>query len=185
LVRWGQKRSTLYGFVIVLAMLVAGVTYLLVDGDTIPGLFRVIDGHPRLPQVIYGRQPKVNDGHTIRGLAQVIDGDTVRYKGRTVRLVGFDTPETGDRARCEQERALAARASARLRELINTGSASLQFVRCACPPGTDGTQSCNFGRSCGTLKIDGRDVGTILITEGLARPFLCGPFSCPRRRSWC
>jgi succinate dehydrogenase/fumarate reductase flavoprotein subunit len=30
----------------------------------------------------------------------VFDGDTVRWEGRTVRLVGFDTPETGNRARC-------------------------------------------------------------------------------------
>ena len=28
----------------------------------------------------------------------------------------------------------------------------------------------NYGRACGTLRIDGRDVGDILIAEGLAVP---------------
>jgi endonuclease YncB( thermonuclease family) len=30
----------------------------------------------------------------------VIDGDTISARGRVVRLVGFDAPETGNRARC-------------------------------------------------------------------------------------
>ena len=34
------------------------------------------------------------------GPIEVIDGDTVRQQGFTYRLVGFDTPERGDRARC-------------------------------------------------------------------------------------
>jgi len=38
------------------------------------------------------------------GPIDVIDGDTVRYQGSTYRLVGFDTPERGDRARCDDER---------------------------------------------------------------------------------
>jgi len=29
------------------------------------------------------------------------------------------------------------------------------------------------------------DVGDILISEGLARRFVCGATSCPRRRPWC
>ena len=45
------------------------------------------------------------------GAVQVVDGDTIRAGGRTVRLVGFDAPETGSRARCESERTLGAAAS--------------------------------------------------------------------------
>jgi endonuclease YncB( thermonuclease family) len=53
------------------------------------------------------------------GAIEVIDGDTIRAHGRTVRLVGFDTPESGFRARCESERTLAAKTTFRLRQLVS------------------------------------------------------------------
>ena len=37
-------------------------------------------------------------------IIEVIDGDTVRLNGAVYRLVGFDTPERGDKARCDDER---------------------------------------------------------------------------------
>ncbi len=49
----------------------------------------------------------------------VIDGYTIRVAGRTVRLVGFDAPETGSRAHCGLQRMLAARATSRLRQLVH------------------------------------------------------------------
>jgi hypothetical protein len=61
----------------------------------------------------------------------------------------------------------------------------LTRVVCACRPGLEGTQNCNFGRLCGSLSIGGRDVGSILIGEGLAHPYVCGTTSCPQRRPWC
>jgi hypothetical protein len=82
------------------------------------------------------------------GAVQVVDGDTIRVRGWTVRLVGFDTPESGTQARCEGERNLAARATRRLRSLVTGGGPDLQIVRCSCPPGTEGTQRCNYGRAC-------------------------------------
>lgn len=116
----------------------------------------------------------------------VIDGDTVRVQGQTFRLVGFDTPETGNRSRCLHESALGDRATYRLRELIGSAaSVELTPLPCACRPGTQGTSQCNHGRSCGTLRANGRDVGDILISEGLARSYLCGATSCPRRGQWC
>jgi hypothetical protein len=46
--------------------------------------------------------------------------------------------------------------------------------------------ACNHGRACGTLRSNGRDVGAILIAEGLAVPFVCGATSCPKTpRPWC
>ena len=78
---------------------------------------------------------------------RVIDGYTIRHAGRVVRLVGFDTPEIGERARCESERKLGAAATARLRELIATRTAALDMVPCSCRPGTEGTPLCNYGRA--------------------------------------
>jgi endonuclease YncB( thermonuclease family) len=34
---------------------------------------------------------------------EVIDGDTVGFNGAAYRLVGIDTPERGDKARCDDE----------------------------------------------------------------------------------
>jgi hypothetical protein len=65
------------------------------------------------------------------------------------------------------------------------GGLDLQIVRCSCPPGTQDTQRCNYGRACGVLKARGHGVAAILIAEGLARPYVCGATSCPPRAPWC
>ncbi len=36
-----------------------------------------------------------------------------------------------------------------------------------------------------TDTFGGRDVGAILISEGLAHPYVCGATTCPQRRPWC
>jgi endonuclease YncB( thermonuclease family) len=116
---------------------------------------------------------------------EVIDGDTVRFNGAVYRLVGIDTPERGDKARCDDERRSAEAATKRLRALVASGDAHLTRMVCACRPGQEGTQKCNYGRLCGSMSIGGRDVGSILISEGLAHPYVCGTTSCPQRRPWC
>jgi endonuclease YncB( thermonuclease family) len=118
---------------------------------------------------------------------RVIDGDTIRVfqKQPNVRLVGFNAPETR-RAACEAERELGGKATRRVRDLVQAGNLDFEFVACSCPPGTEGTFACNYGRRCGTLRADGRDVGVILIAEGLAVPCHCGRISCPKTpRPWC
>ena len=116
---------------------------------------------------------------------RVIDGDTVELRGEHFRLIGLNTPETFE-PRCDQELALGTKAKERLRNLLATGIATLTKMPCSCPPGTEGTKKCNFGRSCGVLVIDGRDVASTLVAEGLAVEFHCGTTSCPPMpRPWC
>ena len=105
---------------------------------------------------------------------RVIDGDTVEMlpDGPTVRMVGYNTAESGDDAQCDQERDLSAAATARLEGLLDEHEAIL------CLTGT----TCGYGRACGHLNVIDRytlNVGAILIEEGLARPFT------GRRGSWC
>ena len=116
---------------------------------------------------------------------RVIDGDTVKLDGNTYRLAGFNTPENGDLARCEDERKRADAATKRLKALVAAGDARLSRVACSCKPGLEGTKLCNFGRLCGTLAVGGRDVAQIMISERLAEPYVCSATSCPKRRSWC
>ncbi|MEW6256931.1 MAG: thermonuclease family protein [Pseudomonadota bacterium] len=117
------------------------------------------------------------------GQIRVIDGDTIAVGETHYRLVGFDTPETGPRARCSAERALGAEATQRLRRIVAGGGLDLRRVSCRCPAGTEGTRACNYGRLCGTLTAGGRDVGEILIAAGLARLYPFGAQVGPA--TWC
>lgn len=126
-------------------------------------------------------------GQTSHQAFSIIDGDTIRLSdGTRMRLVGFNTPESGTRAECGREADLSARASARLKQLVAGAETTITKVACACPPGTEGTKKCNYGRSCGILTVAGRDAGEILIAEGLAVPFVCSGQRCPPTpRPWC
>jgi endonuclease YncB( thermonuclease family) len=80
---------------------------------------------------------------------------------------------------------LAAKATFRLRQLLGSGGLDLELIRCSCRPGTEGTPKCNYGRACGVLTSAGTDVGEVMISEGLARRYVCSRTSCPGRESWC
>jgi endonuclease YncB( thermonuclease family) len=171
-----RRRSSLPSFLILLGAVAAAVI-----GFAATMAFLNWQSTPRV--VILRPDPKPNP--TESGQIEVIDGDTVRFSGVPYRLVGFDTPERGDKARCDDERRRADAAIARLRGLIAGGNAHLTRVACFCRQGQEGTRNCNFGRLCGVLLIGGRDAGQILISEGLAHPYVCGATSCPPRRPWC
>ena len=116
---------------------------------------------------------------------RVVDGDTIAIEGEpNARLVGFNAPETF-RYQCETERRLGKMAAERLEALITQG-VQLTRVPCACRPGTEGTRLCNYGRQCVVMTSYGRNVGDILIEEGLAVPFVCRGTRCPPTpKPWC
>lgn len=100
----------------------------------------------------------------------MIDGDTIAISDQRFRLVGFDTPETRH-AECSYELALGNEATRRARQLVeNAGIVDLIVL-----PGRD-----KYGRGLARLLIQGEDLGSRLIAEGLARPYQGG-----RRQSWC
>jgi endonuclease YncB( thermonuclease family) len=134
-----------------------------------------------------GSRAVVSSARVKPDVVRVIDGDTIRigHQKPDIRLVGFNAPETR-RAQCKAERRLGDRATARLRDLVRSSKLDFEFVACSCPPGTEGTSTCNYGRRCGTLKANGQDVGSILIQENLAVPFVCGQTRCPPiPKPWC
>lgn len=101
----------------------------------------------------------------------VVDGDTLWVGGldKSVRLESIDAPETSNNlcgGRAEAD--LGRKAANRLIQLLNENDATLTLN------GTD-----RYGRNLGTIRINGRDVGDILVSEGLARRWPNG------REFWC
>ncbi|MGO8036159.1 thermonuclease family protein [Rhizobium leguminosarum] len=171
---WWWRRRLVRDMVVVAMIVVAGLLYSVFETGPVQSFVGTVG----------------KSSHEIGPVDQafsVTDGDTVHVAGERAgtRLVGFNTPEKFS-PQCEYERKLGERASSRLRELVKSPNLQLTKVPCACPAGSEGTDACNHGRSCGVLKVDGRDVGQILIGEGLAVPFICEGNRCPRTpRPWC
>ena len=138
-----------------------------------------------LPVMTTPRQNAKSAATIEQAQIQVIDGDTIRANGQVYRLVGYGAPESGLNAKCETERTLAARATARLHQIVAAGGLRFERVPCACPSGTEGTLGCNYGRLCAVLTSAGRDVAAVMIAEGLARQYVCSNTGCPRRQGWC
>lgn len=100
---------------------------------------------------------------------RAVDGDTLRCGAERVRVVGLDAPELHG-ARCPAELRLARAATARLDGLAARG-VTLR------PMGRD-----RYRRLLAVVRTrDGRDVASVLIREGLARPY----DGRGRRRGWC
>ena len=90
----------------------------------------------------------------------IVDGDTLWLDGVNIRLKDFDTPESRTNI-CGSftEIDLANAATDRLQELLNGNPWTIETF------GIDGTGE----RRLATIRIDGVDVGEILIAERLAR----------------
>ncbi len=101
----------------------------------------------------------------------VVDGDTIKVRGETWRLRGFDAPEVR-RAKCDRERRLGVTASAALRFLIaRAGRIETRRTH----------KRDQYGRVLGDLYVDGRSVGDVLREGGLAKPYN----GRGKRPNWC
>ncbi len=100
----------------------------------------------------------------------VVDGDTIWIAGEKIRIADIDTPEISE-PQCRSELALGNKATTRLIELINAGPFELKAW-----PGRDEDR---YGRKLRVLVRDGRSLGDILVSEGLARTWS------GRREPWC
>lgn len=94
----------------------------------------------------------------------VIDGDTLddRASGVRYRLANIDAPETGENAKChrERERGEAARVAA-IRLVRDAGKVTVRRT----------WRTDQYGRRIAFVFIDGADLGKMLVSRGLARPW--------------
>ncbi|MCA0210004.1 MAG: thermonuclease family protein [Proteobacteria bacterium] len=107
--------------------------------------------------------------HSGGGTNCVVDGDTFWFQGEKYRIADIDTPETHP-ARCAQEAALGEAATDRLQQWLNDGAFTLESA---------GRDADRYGRKLRVPTRGGESVGSVLVDEGLARPWE------GRRRPWC
>ncbi|ARC35530.1 MULTISPECIES: thermonuclease family protein [Alphaproteobacteria] len=101
---------------------------------------------------------------------RVWDGDSIRLgttrQSEAVRIFNIDAPEI--EGQCAYETDLALQSKIRLAELLKGQRIEILHQ------GTD-----RYGRTLAAIRVEGRDVGDILVSEGLARTWA------GRREPWC
>ena len=101
---------------------------------------------------------------------RVWDGDSIRLGttrlSEAVRIFNIDAPEI--EGQCAYETDLALQSKIRLAELLKGQRIEILHQ------GTD-----RYGRTLAAIRVEGRDVGDILVSEGLARTWA------GRREPWC
>lgn len=96
----------------------------------------------------------------------VHDGDSIVIDRERIRIADIDTPELD--GRCQDERRRAIRARDRLVQLLSSDDIEIRRT------GKD-----RYRRTLAIVTLDGRSVGDILVSEGLARTWA------GRREPWC
>ena len=99
-----------------------------------------------------------------------VDGDTFELQRLTdrgserirLRLIGWDSPETGNGAACPAEDTLGQKVETRAKELFEAAQ-TLTFK----PEGND-----RFGRIRAHVYLDGTHIGWLLAKDGLSKPWL-------------
>ncbi len=100
----------------------------------------------------------------------VMTGDTFWYKKTKIVLADIAAPRT-EGAACQQERDRGFAAKVRLKDLLSSGRFDLETLRVEAG-----------GRAPGVMRVatrDGRSLGSILVSEGLAKPRMA------RQQNWC
>ena len=116
---------------------------------------------------------------------EIIDGDSIRSGGRC--LSPGRLQHAGRRRQCQMRARARFVASSDSASGSSSPAASSIFggslapVRAA-PRARDNAITAGY---CATLSVRGQDVGTTLIGEGLAEPYVCTKTSCPPRKDWC
>jgi micrococcal nuclease len=101
---------------------------------------------------------------------RAIDGDSiVSPAGQVIRIANIDTAEL--EGQCENERRLARQAKA-------ATQAALDWARTVTLRPYERSRD-RYGRTLVYVSVDNRDLGELLMAQGLARPWT------GRRQSWC
>ena len=100
----------------------------------------------------------------------VVDGDTLWHEGVKIRIADIDTPEVST-PKCQSEATLGAKATSRLLQLVNAGPFEIIAWQ--------GRDEDKYGRKLRVLVRNGRSIGDVLVSEGLARTWA------GRRQPWC
>lgn len=113
-------------------------------------------------------------------VTRVIDGDTIEFiipdlpkelSKMKLRIEGIDTPENGNRAKCEKEKLLAKEAKDYAKSVIND----------AADVGITISKWDKYGgRVIGDLIVNGRSFREIMLNKKLAKPYVGG-----KKESWC
>jgi hypothetical protein len=114
------------------------------------------------------------------GGIEVMDGNTLRCEWRTIRLAGFDAPESMlQNVECPEEKQLGDVAACTLRQLVAKHRVLVRPL---------GVRDKSYGRRpLADLIVDGSNVRDTLIAQGLARPYTEGEAKtgwCDLIRSW-
>ena len=109
---------------------------------------------------LFGAQKLMRAEHG--SIFTAIDGDTVRINhlrvtNQTIRAAGYDTPEIR-RAKCSEEKQAGVLIRDRIQTAIAAGTFTVELTG----------RRAGFGRPEAIFRINGRDFGPILMSQGLA-----------------
>jgi endonuclease YncB( thermonuclease family) len=150
-------------------LLFGGMWLTAVALGTAYGAGWLASGEVRTPHAAVGVRASFSTCFRGGGHNCVVDGDTIWLEGTKIRIADIDAPETHE-PRCASERQLGDRSTARLRQLLNAGTITLETI--------DRDED-RYGRKLRIVRVDGVSVGNMLVAEGLARWYAGG------RRPWC